>query len=164
MIDAMHEMEIDNAIARHDWDINPYHERIMGCDIQSRVRYLENFVPDASGFEVMPPLDDEEVRELSALKALLIELEQPFSELEIKDQIFLVRYDDRINYVMEWCDEMGYFKQQYPVPGAPWKTKEVDILEESEFLVMDWEATAHNFFASAEQVNFDGVTYYVMGV
>lgn len=57
----------------------------------------------------------------------------------------LIRYSQFEDYVKEFCNECGYISRHMP-----------------NFIEIDWSATAENMKDDYTEVDFDGVTYYIL--
>jgi hypothetical protein len=109
-------------------------------DIMARVEDLESQKEDES-------LDDDGAQELAHLVALLDEIKGYGGEEQWRGDWYpnpLIRCDYFPEYVKDLVDDVG----DWPRNGVP------------EYLVIDWEATAHNLKADYSEADFDGVSYY----
>jgi hypothetical protein len=103
--------------------------------IVTRIDELEAYAEEA--------LEEDEKEELRILRVFKANVEQIASE-DFEDGLTLIRDSYFNRYCQEMCSDIGALPKNLP-----------------SYIVIDWEATAHNLMADYSVAEFDGVEYYV---
>ncbi len=102
-------------------------------DVIERIDYLTDVIDRAD------EIDEDDVSELAVLKALAEEGE---SLADWTHGVAIIRESYFTDYCQDMLDDCGDLPKDLP-----------------SYLVIDWEATAHNLRMDYTEIEFDGITY-----
>lgn len=123
--------------------ITEFEDIIDSRDVIARIEYLESAQNDAAEDSEADPLTDDETEELAALKALAGQGEMYAEDWHHGEALIRESYFQ--TYAQEFADDVCDMRN-----ASAWP-----------FNHIDWEAAAEDLKTDYNEIEFNGVTYYV---